>query len=63
MIENLIVALIVSAAAWYAFGKYLKPKAKSCGSGGGCSSCNACEAQAPADETARRVIPIHVSKG
>ena len=30
MIENLIVALIVGGAAWYAFGKYLKPKAKAC---------------------------------
>jgi len=58
MIENLIVALIVGAAAWYAFGKYLKPKAKSdCGSGSGCGSCNACET--PVQPSTKRVIRIH----
>ncbi|MES2322452.1 MAG: FeoB-associated Cys-rich membrane protein [Pseudomonadota bacterium] len=56
MIENLIVALIVGAAAWYAFGKYLKPKAKS-GCGSGCGSCNACET--PAQPSSKRVIRIH----
>ena len=60
MIENLIVALIVGAAAWYAFGKYLKPKAK-VGCGSGCDSCNACET--PVETPARRFIPIHISKG
>lgn len=55
MIENLIVALIVGAAAWYAFGKYLKPKAKS-GCGSGCDTCKACD-EPPQPE--RRVIRIH----
>ncbi|SHH55933.1 FeoB-associated Cys-rich membrane protein [Massilia sp. CF038] len=58
MIENLIVALIVGASAWYTARKYVfKPK-KSAGCGSGCSSCDTCES-APAPAADPRVIKLH----
>lgn len=56
MIENLIVALIVGASAWYAGRKYLPRKTDS-GCASGCGSCKSgCDT--PAEKPARRVIPI-----
>ncbi len=60
MIENLIVALIVGASAWYAGRKYLPAKlvgSKDEGCASGCGSCKSgCDT--PAEPSARRVIPI-----
>ncbi len=66
MIENLIVVLIVGAAAWYAGVRYLPAKwrgqkaAPKAGCGSGCDSCNACATPA-AEPSARRVIKIHAA--
>ncbi|UUZ46786.1 FeoB-associated Cys-rich membrane protein [Massilia sp. B-10] len=58
MIENLIVALIVAASAWYTAKKYVfKPK-KSSGCGSGCSNCDSCESAAAAPP-GQRVIKLH----
>lgn len=73
MLENLIVAVIVGASAWYAASKYLPaPWRKrlgggNAGCGSGCDSCNSCADGAPATDGAsgpagRRVIPIHVTR-
>ena len=47
MLQNLIVALIVGASAWYAGAKYLPAKwigkKKAAGCASGCDTCNACE--------------------
>ncbi len=47
MIENLIVALIVGACAWYAGRKYLPAgwigRKKAAGCGSGCDTCDSCE--------------------
>ncbi len=62
MVQNLIVAVIGGAAAWYAAAKYLpakwigKNKASGCGSG--CDTCNACETPEPAP-TKYPVIKLH----
>ena len=52
MIENLIVALIVGACAWYAARKYLPAtwigRKKAAGCGSGCDTCGSCES-APAE--------------
>ncbi len=57
MIENLIVLLIVGAAAWHAYGKYLRPKAAS-GCASGCGSCKSgCETPA-APPGGHKVITI-----
>jgi hypothetical protein len=63
MIENLIVALIVAASAWYAGRKYLPARLRGKpddGCGSGCGSCKSgCDTPAePAQAPARRVIPI-----
>ncbi|CUI05817.1 hypothetical protein LXA47_26735 [Massilia sp. P8910] len=74
MLENLIVALIVAAAAWYAASKYLPAtlraklfgqKKAAAGCGSGCSSCGTCEdAPAPRIDAgappSRRVIQLHL---
>ncbi len=58
MIENLIVALIVGASAWYTARKYLfKPK-KATGCGSGCSSCDTCASAPPAPPGGQRVIML-----
>ncbi|MDQ1922699.1 hypothetical protein [Massilia pseudoviolaceinigra] len=75
MLENLIVAVIVAAAAWYAASKYLPAtlrarlfgkKKASAGCGSGCSSCGSCE-DAPATPRidasgppSQRVIQLHL---
>lgn len=68
MVENLIVVLIVGAAAWYAGLKYLpakwigRKKAAGCGSGSGCGTCGSgCDTPAPTpDEASKyRVIKLH----
>ena len=67
MVEYLIVALIVAAAAWFVALKYLpaslrrklgqKPAASACGTGcGGCSSGDGCADPAP---PAQKVIKLH----
>ena len=58
MVENLIVALIVGAAGWSAWARYRPGKKAGCGTGGGCETCQACEA--PVEPANRRVIKIHV---
>ena len=67
MLENLLVALIVIASAWYAGRKYLPVKAggnSDSSAGGGCGSgCGACQSgcdtPAQSDQMPeRRVIPI-----
>ena len=56
MIENLIVILIVAAALYVAWGKWLRPKEKAGGCGSGCTTCASCEtAPAPPD---KRVIML-----
>ena len=63
MVENLLVALIVGASAWYAGRKYL-PVNASGKSGGSCDSgCGACQSGCdtpaePAQMQGRTVIPI-----
>lgn len=78
MLENLIVALIVGASAWYAASKYLpKPwrtrlggASTGCGSGcGSCSSSNGskqgqgCVEPDAAPPAPYRVIKIHAARG
>ena len=65
MIENLVVMLIVCAAAWYAARRYLPAKwrgkkaaAKAAGCGGGCNTCGSCETT-EVQAAAQRVIKIH----
>ncbi len=62
MIENLIVALIVGASAWYAGRKYLPAKlvGKAQADTGCASGCGTCKSgcDTPAEPAARRVIPI-----
>ena len=61
MVENLIVALIVGAAGWSAWARYRPGKKAGCGSGGGCETCQACEASDMHEQPAQqRVIKIHV---
>ncbi|NHZ82403.1 FeoB-associated Cys-rich membrane protein [Massilia sp. CCM 8695] len=75
MLENLIVALIVAVAAWYAASKYLPAtlraklfgkKKASAGCGSGCSSCGTCEDGPAAPRidasgpSSRRVIQLHL---
>ncbi len=65
MVENLIVAAIVGASAWYAGARYLpaglrrklgqKPKT---GCGSGCSSCGTCASAPPPPESKHRVIRL-----
>ena len=62
MVQELIVALIVGAAAWYTGTKYLPAKwigrKKASGCGSGCDTCNACET-APPTATKYPVIKLH----
>ena len=62
MVQNLIVALIVGASAWYAGAKYLPAKwigkKKAAGCASGCDTCNNCEPAAPV-ETKYPVIKLH----
>lgn len=65
MIENLIVAVIVSGSAWYAGAKYLPAawRARMGRNGSGCSSgCDTCKACAepPPSQSAQRVIKLRV---
>lgn len=64
MMEDLIVMLIVGAAAWHAGARYLpakwrgrKARAKA-GCASGCDTCSGCAAPVAAP-TGRRVITIH----
>jgi hypothetical protein len=65
MVENLIVVLIVGAAAWYAGLKYLPAKwigrKKAAGCGSGCDTCGSgCDTPAPAPDASKyRVIKLH----
>jgi len=47
MLENVIVALIVGGAAWYAGRRYLPAKwigrKKAAGCGSGCDTCGSCD--------------------
>jgi hypothetical protein len=58
MIENLIVALIVGASAWYTAKKYVVKPKKSSGCGSGCSNCGSCDSAPPAPP-GHRVIKLH----
>ena len=62
MLQNLIVALIVGGAAWYAGVKYLPAtwigRKKSAGCASGCDTCNACDTPAPV-ATEYPVIKLH----
>ena len=62
MFEYLIVALIVAAAGWSAWGRYKPGKKAGCGTGGGggCETCGSCET--PAEPADRRVIRIHAQQ-
>jgi hypothetical protein len=61
MIENLAVALIVAASAWYAGRRYVwRPKKAASGCGSGCSSCASC-AEAPPAPAGRKTIKIHTA--
>lgn len=67
MLENLIVAAIVGASAWYAGARYLPAswigRKKAAGCGSGCDTCNSCasgDTPAPiAAESRYRVIKLH----
>ena len=62
LLENLIVALIVAASAWFALRRYLpRKKAAKGGCGSGCSSCDTC-GDAPSASTrapSTHVVTIH----
>ncbi len=67
LLQNLLVGLIVLAAAWYAGARYLprswrrklgQKQAAAAGCGSGCDSCGSCDSPAPA-ATKRRVIVLH----
>ena len=66
MVQELIVALIVGASAWYAGRKYLparwlgRKKAAGCGSGcDTCGSCGSAPAAPPAPDSGYPVIKLH----
>ncbi len=57
MLENLIVIVIVGAALYYAWRKWLRPAKKAGGCGSGCNTCDSCE-QAPSPAPGNRVIML-----
>jgi hypothetical protein len=59
MVENLIVFLIVAAAVYSAWGKWLRPKKTSGGCGSGCNTCDTCET--PTAPPGQRVIMMRKS--
>ena len=62
MLQNLIVALIVGGAAWYAGARYLPAswigRKKAAGCGSGCDTCNGCDTPV-AVENKYPVIKLH----
>lgn len=63
MVQELIVALIVGASAWYAGRRYLPAgwigKKKAAGCGSGCDTCGSCESAPPPAASKYPVIKLH----